>query len=388
LLSLVGVTYHTLVLTRRDWLKSAALMPLAGAAEPHLACAAAGLASLKEAAALNGIRYGAIADVNLNDATPDYRDLFLRQCALCAVDIWAPAFSVGPDAFNFTTSENAIIVAAADRGLPITGAHLLWYDHLPDWFTRVSGRRDAVKAILSYARGIAQHYRGKAWSWNVVNEAIQPGDGQPLGLRRCWPLQQVGSDYIDLTFRAARRGDPKAVLAYNDFDMELNTPEHERRRNALLLLLDDLQHRNTPIDAIGLQSHLKYEGFSQFDDSRYRSFLANIASRGLTIIITELDVLDVGAPSEINQRDQLVASIYDRFLSVALDELAVKAVVTWGLSNRYTWLNPSYSPEFARSDGLATRPLPFDNDLNPTRAFDAILKAFRFAPKRTSAYSK
>jgi GH35 family endo-1,4-beta-xylanase len=56
-------------------------------------------------------------------------------------------------------------------------------------------------------------------------------------------------------------GDPKAVLTYNDFDMELNTPEHERRRNALLLLLDDLQHCNTPIDAIGSQSHLKYQGF-------------------------------------------------------------------------------------------------------------------------------
>jgi endo-1,4-beta-xylanase len=341
------------------------------------------MTTLKDAAAAKGIRYGALADMNFDAATPAYRDLFLRQCGLCAVDIWAPAFSSGPDIFNFATSENANIVAATAHGLPITGAHLLWYYHMPDWFSRVNGREAAGKVIIDYAYGIAGHYRGKVWSWNVVNESIEPKDGQPLGLRQCWPLQQVGPDYIHLTFRAARMADPQAVLAYNDSEFELNTPEQENRRSSLLYLLDDMQRRKTPIDAIGLQSHLKYQQFSKFDEKRYRAFLAAIASRGLKIIITELDVLDIGAPSDLAQRDNKVADVYDRFLSVVLDEPAVKAVVNWGLSDRYSWLNPKNSADFARPDGLPTRPLPFDGDLKPIPAFDAMLKAFKAAPPRT-----
>jgi endo-1,4-beta-xylanase len=338
--------------------------------------------SLRDAAAAKNIRYGALADINLAEADLTYRDLFLAQSALCAVDIWAPAFNPAPGAFNFALPENANILSAVELDLPITGAHLLWYYHMPDWFTEAAGRPDATKAILGYVDGIASHYRGKVWSWNAVNEAINPRDGEPLGLRKCWPLRQVGPDYIDLVFRSARSADPQAVLAYNDSHMELGTPEEESRRAALLLLLDDLRRRKTPIDAVGLQSHLKHQEFSRFDDKRYRAFLGEIAARGLKIILTELDVLDVGAPSNTVRRDRRVADIYDRFLSVALDEPAVKAVVNWGLVNRYTWLNAKNDPTFARSDLLAARPLPFDDLLKPTLAFDAILNAFKSAPLR------
>ncbi len=373
--------------TRRSWLKLAAMPVFAGSATSlrRVAYAGQAIASLKDTAAAKGIRYGALADVNLDNATPAYRELFQRQCGLCAVDIWAPAFSTGPGALNFATDENANILAATAHGFRITGAHLLWYYHMPDWFNRVSGPREATKAVLDYAYGVASRYRSKAWSWNAVNEALDPRDGQPLGLRRCWPLRQIGPDYIDLTFRAARQADPTAILAYNDSEFELNTPEQESRRSALLMLLDDLARRNTPIDAVGLQSHLRYERLTEFDGRRYRAFLADIASRGLKVIITELDVLDVGAPADIAQRDRMVADVYDRFLSVALDEPAVKAVVTWGLSDQYSWLNPKNGPEFARPDGLAARPLPFDGDLAPTAAFDAMLKAFKAAPQRSQA---
>jgi len=364
-------------LTRRAYLTTAASVIAARGARG----AAAG-ESLRQAAAAKGLRYGALADLDLDLSPQAYRDLFVQQCAICAVDIWAPSFSTGPDAFNFTTSEDGIIRAAAAHGLPITGAHLLWYWHMPDWITQVSGRRDATQAVLGYATGIARHYQGKAWSWNAVNEALKPSDGEPLGLRRCWPLQQIGPDYIDLTFRAARAADPGAILAYNDAEMELATSGQEARRGALLRLLDDLARRQTPIDAVGLQSHLRYQTFASFDDRRYRNFLREIGARGLRIILTELDVLDVGAPPDIGLRDRKVADIYDRFLSVALDEPAMTAVVTWGFSDPYTWLSGKTDRSFARPDGLPTRPLPFDEDLKPTPAFTAIMKAFNAAPAR------
>ncbi len=155
----------------------------------------------------------------------------------------------------------------------------------------------------------------------------------------------------------------------------MDTAEHEARRRALVALLDSFQKRKLPIDAIGLQTHMRLDQF-RFQPAIYRQFLKDIAARGVKILITELDVLDLGAPSDIPQRDQAVADCYRRILEVALDEKALRAVVTWGLSDRYTWLTPKYSPKFTRSDGLPSRPLPFDEQFQPKPAYHAILKTF------------
>jgi endo-1,4-beta-xylanase len=348
----------------------------------HLLAKQAIDASLKDAAARKGIHYGSVCDTHFTSAPAGYTDLFLRQCALCAADIWAPMFNPAAGRFNFQNPETADIDFATSHGLPLTGAHLLWFYHLPPWFEGISDRAGAVTAMTDYVRSVAGHFEGKVYSWNVVNEAINPADGQRFGMRRCWPLAAIGPDYFDLAFHAARLADPKALLIYNDFDMELDTPEQAMRRGSLLLLIDELKRRGTPIDGVGLQSHLRLAAFSRFDEQIYRTFLGEIASRGLKIIITELDVLDVGAPSDIGRRDQAVAAVYRRFLSAALDERAATAVVTWGLSDGYTWLKPQNNAAFVRPDGLPTRPLPFDDQLKPTAAFYAMIDAFAAAPQR------
>jgi len=171
------------------------------------------------------------------------------------------------------------------------------------------------------------------------------------------------------------------VLVYNDYDTEYDSPESEARRRALLQLLDSFLDRRLPIDAIGLQTHIKLERF-QFSPTIYRQFLKDIAARGVRILITELDVLDVGAPSDIRQRDQIVADAYKRVLEVALDEKALTAVITWGISDRYTWLNPGRTRSFGRPDGLPGRPLPFDDQFQPKPAYWALLKCLQSAPER------
>jgi endo-1,4-beta-xylanase len=65
----------------------------------------------------------------------------------------------------------------------------------------------------------------------------------------------------------------------------------------------------------------------------------------------------------------LVADTYSRFLDAVLDEPAVMMVVTSGLSDRYSWLAKS------RSDRLSSRPCPFDADLKPQPASEAMAKA-------------
>jgi endo-1,4-beta-xylanase len=186
----------------------------------------------------------------------------------------------------------------------------------------------------------------------------------------------MGPDYIDLAHRTAREADPTALLVVNEYGVELDSPEHEARRAALLDLLRRMQRSGTPVDAVGIQGHLPCAGGPPFSASRLRRFLAEIARLGLTIQITELDVIDNDAPADRTTRDKMVADADSRFLDAALDEPAVKMVLTWGLSDRYSWLAKS------RRDQLPSRPLPFGADLEPKPAFEAMARAFTHAAPR------
>lgn len=74
----------------------------------------------------------------------------------------------------------------------------------------------------------------------------------------------------------------------------------------------------------------------------------------------------------MRDRDRLVARVYEEYLSVVLDEPALIAVLTWGLSDRYTWL----SKHQARLDGKPVRPLPLDANFQPKLAWHSIARAF------------
>ena len=91
------------------------------------------------------------------------------------------------------------------------------------------------------------------------------------------------------------------------------------------------------------------------------------------------------APADQTVRDSLVADAYSRFLDAALDEPAVKMVVTWGLSDRHSWIVRHETHESKwRDDGAPSRPLPFDSDLKAKPACEAIARAFANAPRRAS----
>jgi endo-1,4-beta-xylanase len=121
-----------------------------------------------------------------------------------------------------------------------------------------------------------------------------------------------------------------------------------------------------------------------FDPIGWSNYLAEFRKLGLKIIITELDVNDRASPSAITTRDQEVSELYERFLDATLSEPAVTAVLTWGLTDASTWMRATQSVDFARSDGLPQRPLPYDDIYQPKKAAKAIQRALANAPHRPS----
>ena len=364
------------MLSRRRVLQATAAMPLLAA---PLRDTRAGTVSLKAAAAQAGMRFGSDSDVAFSKAPDAYGQLFIEHCNLFAPVLTWPAVARTPPAPE-PSWEDPNIAFARQHGMELTGGHLLWHLSTPAWFADIDKGAPAQAAVDRHIRQLASYYAGQVYSWNVVNEAIETRHGERDGLRRTLFDEQLGPDYMEAAFRSARAADPRALLVYNDAAMEMDTPAQASRRDALMRLLDRLQ-RNAPIDGVGLQSHLTLDDTS-FNPDVYQRFLQSIAARGLKILITELDVFDQRGGPEITARDKDVSQRYKDFLTVAVGELAVKSVVVWGLSDRYTWITPDRDGPFSRPDRLPARPLPFDASFAPKPAFTAILNALQGAPKR------
>jgi endo-1,4-beta-xylanase len=337
---------------------------------------------LRGVAAARGITYGSFINLVSPAYGPDYRAVAARECELnvsSRMD-WADVAPT-PAHTDFAGVDSDYAWGKA-HDMKFQGHCLVWGEAAPPWFKDLPDRAAAIAALRHHATTMCRHFAGRMHSWIVVNEAILIWSGRPDNLRPQVFLDKMGPEYIDIAFTVARENDPTARLVYNDFGVEMEIAAQTRKRAALLDLLDGLKKRNVPVDTVGLQSHLFYEQMPQFNDKAFSGFLAELVARGYEIMISELDVVDRGAPSDIARRDTDVAAIYRRYLDVALDNRAVKTVITWGLTDRQSWIVSGNDPDTRRADGLPPRPLPFDVDYRPKPAYFAIADAFNAAPRR------
>jgi endo-1,4-beta-xylanase len=340
--------------------------------------AVTGSTPLRQRAAARGLLFGAAALKSSLSQDPDFARVFARECSILVPEgaLKWDSLRPSPTQFNFTDSD-WLLDFALRNNMQMRGHTLVWHHALPKWFATTVNRNNAEQVMLNHIQTVARRYAGKFHSWDVVNEAIALQHGQPRGLRKTPWLDLIGPNYIDLAFRAAAAADPKAMLVYNDFGLDYDTPWETARRQSVLALLERLVANGTPIHALGIQAHLMREE-PKFNPNQTRQFLKDVASLGLKILITELDVTDINLVSNPIERDRQVAGIYEDYLSVVLDEPAVTAVLTWGLSDRYTWI----AKDKPRPDKLPVRPLPLDAQLNRKLAWNAIARSIDNCPKR------
>jgi endo-1,4-beta-xylanase len=341
-----------------------------------------GKRSLKQRAAAKGIIYGTESTYDGIRSDKKLATLIGKE-SMMLVPGWELKWDVGakplrPDftSFDFTRADWMVKFASSNR-MMLRGHVLVWHESLPPWFAQKVTKQNAKQVLTEHIQKVASRYAGKMHSWDVVNEAIAVYEGQPLGLRKTPWLELLGQDYIEIAFRAAAKADPKALLVYNDYGLEYDTPEDEAKRTAVLKLLKHLKSRGVPINALGIQSHLDAHE-TRFNAKKFRAFLKQVAALDLKIMITELDVNDQKLPANPAVRDRIVAGVYEDYLSAALSETAVTTVVTWGITDRFTWLS-NHRP---RGDGGAVRPLPLDANLKPKLVWNAMARAFDRAPKR------
>lgn len=342
---------------------------------------------LNARAARTGRRFGCAIKSSQIAKDPPFMAAVLREAGMVVEEyelkrhITQPA----PGKYDFTGADK-IIDFAQQHGLAARGHTLAWHASNPPWLeaalaTADTGGREAL--LNGYIQTAMRRYAGRITEWDVVNEPVEPNEKRPDGMRlkNIWS-QALGERYIDLAFHTAREADPKARLFLTDFGLEHKSPRCEARRNAILGLLERLKARGVPVDALGIQGHLK--PFREpFNGRTFANFLDRVQGMGLKIAITEMDVADRGGPNDPDQRDAEVAAVGRAFLDVALANPAMGSVLTWGLSDRYSWLS-TYA-EYRWPDGQPSRGLPLNSDLKRKRLWAAIAGSLDAAPNRKAA---
>ena len=381
-------------LSRRSLLLGAAGLAAAGvvgAAAPAAGGTAAATGSggrtpLYRLARRRGIAYGTSAATwQLEDA--EYAALVAREAAILFTEddlLWYRLKPTPDSPLDFSFGDQ-IVRFAEHHGMAVLGAHLVWDEGFGEGWTEDDlwglERAAARKLLFGTVRAVVRHYRGRVDVWSVANEVTSPEGVRGLRTDVPW-YETIGPSYVAESFHIAHAQDPNALLLLNEFGFETVNEFGDQpgpRRRATLQVIDRLLGKGVPVHALGIQAHLLADRFAErFRPAAYRRFLHEVADRGLKILITEMDVLDDGLPPDIAVRDRGVADVYRRYLDATLDHPAVKALITFGLSDRYTWLQE----DLPREDGAARRPLPFDEDLQPKPAYRALSHSLKDAPWR------
>lgn len=353
-------------MSRRDVFFGAAA---AGAAGTSVTAATTADQSLRAIADAHGVLYGAAyATVAFGD--PAATRLQAEQTGILVPDFelkWG-AVRPAPDVFRLGPADQLLSFAKA-HGMAFRGHNLVWEESNPAWLATEITSANAEKLMRDHIETVAGHYAGHVHSWDVVNEPIWPAHNKPNGLRDGVWLRTLGEPYIDIAFRTARAVDPKALLVLNEAGTEPSSPGGHKRRALFLNLIDRLKARDVPLDAVGLECH--FGTASQFNPDDFGEYLSLLAQRGLRIIISELDVSDlqmISAPLE--QRDAAVAKIYHAVATAAMRNKATIALLTWELTDKFSWLRSSPHPQ-----NLSPRPLPYDANLQPKAARAALASA-------------
>ncbi|MBV8115181.1 MAG: endo-1,4-beta-xylanase [Silvibacterium sp.] len=366
--------------TRREFLRVAAVGAAASAtqhlwAEQTGRTAAvpdvSGANSLQAHADAHGLLVGCAVVPEKLTGEPEYAGLVSAQSNILVPENamkWK-ALRPAPDKFNFSGADTIVAFASA-HGRKVRGHNLCWHVAIPDWFAATVTKDNARQILTEHIRTVAGRYAGKLHSWDVVNEAIDPKSGLPNGMRKSPWLELVGPDYVDLAFRTAREADPAPLLTYNDYAIETDAPDETEKREAVLALVRGMKKRGVPIDAVGVQSHLKTQ--NPAPGKGLRDFVRELRQMGLRVFVTELDVDEKKLEGSESERDAAIARIYRDYVTMMVAEPNVDAVLTWGITDRYTWLN---GPKWARPDGKPQRCLPFYADYEPAPAFFALRDA-------------
>jgi endo-1,4-beta-xylanase len=219
---------------------------------------------------------------------------------------------------------------AKSNGLPFRFHTLIWGQQQPGWIASLPAA-EQLEEIEEWYIEVAARYPDIDMI-DVVNEPLNA----PAGYREALGgTGATGYDWVITAFEMAREHFPKAKLHINEY----TTVMLEQFNTNYIAIIKLLQERRL-IDGIGEQGHF----LERTDPSVVAAYLDTLASTGLPIYITELDLNFTD--------DARQANVMRDLFTVFWDHPSVAGITHWGFRQGAMWRVNSY---LVRSDGT-TRP--------------------------------
>jgi endo-1,4-beta-xylanase len=194
-------------------------------------------------------------------------------------------------------------------------------------------RANLTLAIQTHITSVMQHFKGACYSWDVVNEALNDGNGT---FRQSVFFQVLGTDYIPIAFKAAAAADPDVKLYYNDFSLEFNNSKTEGALGIVKLIQD----AGARIDGVGFQAHMIV------GQTPAAMNLAGVLNRfvalGVEVALTELDIRFASLPANSTMIEQQAID-YSEMVNACLFVPKCVGVVVWEFTDKFSWI-PSTFP--------------------------------------------
>jgi endo-1,4-beta-xylanase len=318
--------------------------------------------TLRQLAAHTGLRVGTAVNTDALGNDPIYRAAVADQFNTVTPENVMKWEVVEPQrGVNDFTAADTLVDFARAHGQKVRGHTLVWHNQLPSWLTSGTWTPAELRAILrQHILTEAGHFRGRIWAWDVVNEAFND-DGT---MRDTLWLQELGPGYIADAFRWAHQADPKALLFYNDYNIEgVNA-----KSDAVYNLVRDLQAQGVPINGVGLQSHFGTQyGFP----GDVPANMARFARLGLDTAVTEADVRSI-LPMD-SAKLQAQSAGYSLLLESCLLQRRCISFTVWGFTDKYQWV-----PGVFAGQGSAAL---YDENYVAKPAYDALRRILALAPR-------
>ncbi len=269
--------------------------------------------------------------------------------------------------FKYTASDKMMAFAQENK-LTVHGHCLAWHQQSGNWLgTSAKDREEAIEQLRAHINGVAGHYNGQIYSWDVVNEAINDGVNLPADgdwkkcLRQSQWTKSIGDDYIEIAFQLAHEAAPDAKLYYNDYNLD-----QPAKAKIVAAMVADMKSRGIPIDGIGMQGHYS----TATSIANVRSSLEMFGKiDGITVSVSELDVQISGISKGKYDGEQAMtqAIFYARLFNLYKEYSdLIERVTFWGYRDNTSW----------RADSA---PLLFDSYLRPKEAYYAVLNPDAYA---------
>ena len=366
------------MISRRNFVATGFMGCAVALGAPRVGLASVQRSTLSELARAKGLFFGSAVTSDQVSASDAYAKLLRDQC-----DVWTPEWELKWGDIEMQLGDrdyrrpDKIVSLAKDAGKRVRGHTLLWHAQLPEWIDNLGQTWHWQHLVVPWLEETVERYATSIFHWDVVNEPIEPEDGQPDNLRNNPFLKMIGDAYLREAFDIAHAHAPKAKLYINEYDLIYDDERQALRRSALLRLIETLLSKDVPLHGLGLQAHLNVQ--FTYSEPVFRRFLDEIEAFGLEVSFTELDVREAHhLTGPLDERRQRAADEVKKILQPALDYSMVRGVVTWSLSDRESW----YRRYLNIKDNQG---LPFDDTLEPAPMHEVLANLFGHARERQSA---